>query len=269
LKQHEVEKTLLRALFKPEYLAIFVSFGALAVSLYSPLKDAFAKPDLRLSVPSYFSLSTNLGVPQVVSQVRIVNNGSAPGKYYELKCNILSNVENIELSATAIVLPTGYGQVTTMPFSGDTLEGIEKLNGTQKKFLNDILCVPAKSIRSSSSEYKRIIAAVRQEVQKFGGVDCNRNWFERYFRLSDETTSSINEFFDANFSLSPGDYSIDFVLYDDENQVIDRFKKTFQLSSQDVELLREPLELAAYGFGTVCPLPGSGSVEVSYEASSS
>ena len=238
-----------------EYLAVFVSAGALIVSLYSPFRDYFASPDLRVILPTHMQLATNLGVSQVTPMITIINDGAAPGHFAELECVLSTDSETLELRATTITVPTGGPIGSNQPFAGVSLASSEE-------YLNHVNCSPANLDQSASRQYDRILADARSEVQRAGGLNCENNWFSRRFRFSEDLTTRLLDFMDDNFSFKEGEYSLAVMIVDADGSVIASTEKSFELAQDDIERLLEPRDLLAFGFGTICPLLGPGSIQV-------
>lgn len=238
-----------------EYLAVFISAGALIVSLYSPFRDYFATPDLKIILPTHMQLGTNIGITQATPMISIINDGSAPGHFAEIRCVLSNDVGIIELRATTIIVPTGGPIGNPMPFSGVSLASSEE-------YLNQVNCLPVDEIENYSRQYDGIMADARSEIQQSGVLNCEDNWFSRRFQFSQPLAARLVGFMDSTFSLTEGDYVFEVELLDADGAIVASTQKGFDLTTDDIDRLLEPRDLLAFGFGTACPLIGPGFIQV-------
>lgn len=235
-----------------EYLAVLIAAGALIVSVYSPFRDYFAAPDLKIILPSQMQFGTNIGITQATPMITIINDGSAPGHFAEIRCFLSNDVGIIELRAMTITVPIG----NPMPFAGTSLASSEE-------YLNQVNCISVDGFESKSRQYDDIMADVRSEIQQSGGLNCEDNWFSRKFQFSQPLAARLVDFMDSAFSITEGDYLFKVELLDTDGAIIASTQKVFELTTDDIERFLEPRDLLAFGFGTACPLLNLGSIPVS------
>jgi hypothetical protein len=238
-----------RWVFSSDYLAVYVAGAAFCVSLYQPVVDYFAQPDLRLALSSFAQISTNVGSPILAPTVTIVNIGNGPGAFSEIRCALGDNKNPTKLIASTFNVIGGQGQ--TLPVSGQVLNPSEA-------FVNSVNCVSLDTVSSSVGNYTLLMDRVFEEAQRAGWPRCD---FPRPF-LSTELTADLEEFFDAHFVFQAGELPFSVEAVDFDGNVVANANYTMDITPQAIERLKRQRSGLALGERIYCPSSPNAPAEV-------
>ncbi|SMX37828.1 hypothetical protein [Octadecabacter ascidiaceicola] len=251
-------KTFRKKIFAAEYLAVIVSVAAFSVSLYQPLSDLFSGPKLEVILPVAMTATTNLGIVELTPFLAIVNDGNAPGSVAEIKCSLTRDEQVQEMRAATFNLPDGTGN-----YLGKQVIGAVSLN-ISEEFMNPVNCLS--ETYSTDLEvidrHAELRARAGADIQRLGGVDCKRQWFERRPVLNVALARDLEAFFDENFSLTVGDYEFEVSIANAKREIVASDRALISISESMIQRLNEQRELLQFGFGTVCPLGAVGLTEI-------